>query len=382
MLIQGMLSLENVNLDLNCLVSENFTNILEKNESLKLAVEDGSLGTAEETSAKYSLSEYFSLPSRHRSLLDSVDIFHSPHYTLPFNLNCKSVVTIHDVIHITHPEKFWHKFVGKILIRSAAKRANKIIAVSEAAKKQIELYTGVPDGKVAVIKNSLRPSLKDPSHEQLEVVRRKHSLLKDYYLFVGSDRPHKGFPELVQAWQSFDFSRPSKVPTLVLVGERFGPESRLLAAKAGVSSKFKFLGGVDEVELAALYSGAKGVLLPSREEGFGLAALEAMALGSAVICSPVESIQEVCGKAAAVAEDFSSESFFRALSRVENDQEFREQLISLGRRRSASYSFQEMAKETLDCYADTIENSPGKVKAEPPAESIPRKAVLKKAGQG
>ena len=88
----------------------------------------------------YSLDELFSLASRID--FSRFDIFHTPHYMLPYRIPIPTVVTVHDLIHITHPEKFWYPSVAKLLIRSAVRRADGVLAVSRHTRAGVCDLTG------------------------------------------------------------------------------------------------------------------------------------------------------------------------------------------------------------------------------------------------
>ncbi len=358
-LITGLLSLQERSLNLSLLVAPSYFTS-QFSEQLNSDFGNESFQVLTEGSKKYSFSEYFLLPFRQRKLLADSDIFHSPHYTLPFGLSCKSIVTIHDVIHISHPENATHSFLGPKLIASAASRADGIITVSDAAKESILRHVRVNQDKLTVIYNSLRQSLPKSLSQSVHLSKeslRELSLSKSFYLFVGSDRPHKGFTELVEAWKLLKERQSGQVPEIVIVGNRFGPASRRFVEEAGLSANLKFVGSVDEQTLARLYQSSKALLLPSREEGFGLSALEAMHFGSPVICSPVPAIEEVCGAAALVARDFSSAALLEAVEAFDKDEELCSELIELGKRQSLNFEIEKMARKTLNYYQRVLTGS-------------------------
>ena len=106
---------------------------------------------------QYSFKEYFFLA---RGIdFSKFDIFHAPHYTLPFGIPLPSVVTVHDLIHLTHPQSFYYPWVAKRLIASAVKRASVVVAVSEDTRRGIMAQFGVPGEKVVCIPNAISPYL-------------------------------------------------------------------------------------------------------------------------------------------------------------------------------------------------------------------------------
>jgi glycosyltransferase involved in cell wall biosynthesis len=145
-------------------------------------------------------------------------------------------------------------------------------------------------------------------------------------MFVGNDRPHKRFSLLLEVWASLArvWSSPKELPLLVAVGSKFSNSIKETVSRLGLEQNVRFLSNLPTSELSALYGGAETVLIPSREEGFGLVALEAFTCGTQVITTPMPSIREVCGSLAHYAADFSSGSFYEVIAHQLHQTEFAE----------------------------------------------------------
>lgn len=282
----------------------------------------------------YSLDEFLRLSSR----IDFTrfDLFHEPHYTLPYGVPIPSVLTVHDLIHITHPEKPYYPLVARPLIRSGLQRANEVIAVSAATAREVTALFGSRLGleeKLTVIPNSLgaqfRTVLGSDGGTESEV--RNQSNTKRFggpYLLsmLSNLKPHKGLADLLQAFERMkSFAHDSAVDSqirkfigdckLVLIGkgtEGMVSENALLNRAGSVRDVF-IHGGVSAEELIDLYRGALGVVVPSVAEGFCLTILETHACERPVVARPVPAVQEILLPCDSCAEDLSLESFIGAL---------------------------------------------------------------------
>ena len=318
-------------------------------------------------SQKYSFSEYFRIAPRHKQLLSASHLYHSPHYTLPYNLPIPSVVTIHDIIHITHPDTPLHKIAGKMLVKSAIKRATHIVTVSEASANALVSVIPKAMDKLTVIPNSLRHSVKqelvEADFDGEEIDLEELGLAdKNYFLFVGSDRPHKGLSTLLEAWALWrNFPREVATssfssPKLVAVGD-FGEGVRGRAIELGVERDVIFNAQITVSEMVALQRRAAGVLIPSREEGFGLVALESMVMGVPIVAFPVPSLIEVCKESGWFADDFSAISFARTLEALRTNPGLAELKIRHGKRRSNIFNLRRFAESTQAVFESILDKS-------------------------
>lgn len=265
----------------------------------------------------YSLDELLMLPRRID--FSRFDVYHSPHYTLPYRIPIKTIITVHDLIHIQHPERFYYPWVAKTLIRSAVRRANAVIAVSNATARCVAACVRQSAEKINHIPNAVPAFLR--SSRELFMPGDFGRDAAAFFLTVFSNlKPHKGFPELIDGYRDFrrrfrQHDSASVCPELVLVG--YGAE--LLRSDASLSKVIegvegvRVLGAVSKEDLRGLYQKARALVVPSRAEGFCLPALEAQACGTPVICRPVPALEELLTEQDIVAEDFSVRALEAAL---------------------------------------------------------------------
>jgi glycosyltransferase involved in cell wall biosynthesis len=279
----------------------------------------GDVGIVEESSKPYSLDEMFLLGRRIRQ--SEYDLYHAPHFTLPYGLKIPTVVTLHDLIHIYHPEKPFYPYIAGPMIRSAVKRATRVITVSNATFQELKKFQHNREGlssKVRVVPNALDPYFYSGGANGEQVVSRFH--LRGKYLIAVCSmlKPHKGLHDLLLAFQGVQdhfqqlchfeqLPRCDSELKLVLVGQ--GTEKMVekegLFEIAGSIKGVHIFGSVTKQELAALYGSALALVVPSTAEGFCLPVIEAQAFGTPVIARPVPAILELLGSEDVKCADFS-----------------------------------------------------------------------------
>jgi len=289
------------------------------------------------------------------AIRDKLSLFHSQ-YVLPVMLPCKSVLTIHDILFESNPEFFpeFHRRLLKYLVPFSAKRASRIISVSEFTKRQVIEYYGIPEEKVTVIYEGASDKFAPIKDNDLIFSRLKgYGIEKNYILFVGRIEPRKNIVGILKA---FDYvkKRGKKDLYLVIVGnqDNIFKEKELFGKikEMQLDSDVVFTGGVSEDDLSALYNGAEVLVYPAFAEGFGLPVLEAMACGTPVITSNTTSLPEVVGEAAILVNPYSSLEIGKSLERVLDDPGLRRELSAKGLQRSRKFRWEETAEKTVEVY--------------------------------
>jgi glycosyltransferase involved in cell wall biosynthesis len=300
-------------------------------------------------SGKYSVMEHLSLPRQARR--HGIDLFHAPHYTLPYFLTCPSIVTIHDLIHLRFPDNLptrFHSHYARRMAGFAARRAKIVITVSNCSKGDIVSLLDVPEGKVRVIHNGVedgffnKPSAGKPGGE-------------DYILAVSSLKPHKN---LVGSIRAFSIAA-DRIPHNLWVTAETPPERspvRKLIHEEMLEDRIEFLGHLDEEALKKTYTGASALLFLSHYEGFGLPILEAMASGVPVILSRTSSHPEVAGDAAILVEPGDDAYAASAILRMVIGGAERDNYVRKGFERARRFSWKETAAKTLECYREIYED--------------------------
>jgi glycosyltransferase involved in cell wall biosynthesis len=262
----------------------------------------------------------WTLPRLLRSVRPALGHFQ---HAIPLRCPCPAVVTIHDLSFERDPSLLGPKdrFVFKTVVPRAARKARRLIAVSERTKADlVELYD-VPPERITVAHHGIDPAFTPGGRPD------------SYALFVGSIQARKDPLAAVDAASAAGLR-------LVVAGPTRDPELALELERRGADLR----GYLDKPALADLYRSAACLILPSRYEGFGLPVLEAMACGTPAVIAPEPALREVAGDAALYAEGAGlAEAIRRAILE-------RDRLSAAGLERVKAFSWRETARRTLEAY--------------------------------
>ncbi len=309
-LIRGLKAVDDVSLTILC----------RPGSAARLVQSDG-VEVIHEEARPYSMDEFLRMPMR--VPFDDFDVFHVPHYTLPFGIKIPTVITIHDLIHVYSPERFYYPYLARPLVRSALRRATRVITVSHASLNQIRKFTRDDpevEKKIFVIPNAIDSSLVD--YENGEGAGKR-----DYFLAVFSNsKPHKGLEDLIAAYRELreDFAEEGAAPAkrLVLVGP--GTEhikGRNFGSELGSRGEILAMGEVSSDALRRLYAHAAALIVPSLADGFCLPVLEAHAAGIPVIARPVPAILELTTRFDVTCRDFTVQALKAGIMEFLSSQE-------------------------------------------------------------
>lgn len=313
------------------------------------------------SASNYGLRELFSVKRAFRR--SGADLLHAPHYVVPVFPPGATTVTVHDLMHLTRPEHrtMARQLYARSMIRHAVRSAARVIAVSEATRKELERHVPGSRGRTVVIPNGVESSFfaAVPERERARA-RRERRLSMPYLLFLGNDKPHKNVEGLLAAFASLRREQP--LPhRLVLAGgaaER-GPRRRALVERLGLSGTVLDLGVLPEEDLVPVLAEADALVLPSFTEGFGLPVVEAQAMGVPVVCSPRGGLLEAAGDAALFAEPDDPRALTAALGRILTDEPLRRELSRKGRSRASAFTWEAAAERTAAVYREVLYGVPG-----------------------
>jgi glycosyltransferase involved in cell wall biosynthesis len=249
----------------------------------------------------------------------------------------RNVVVMHDSSVWRYPASFSRLYSAshRALEAVTARRALRVITVSEFSKRELVDVLGLDGDRVAVIHNGVGPRF-DP-HADPGPVRRRYGLGRPYVLTVGTADQRKNLGVLEQLASS-------------LAGEGvdvvWAGGNRAYLPGGATSAGVRGLGYVSDPELPGLYAGALAFVLPSRYEGFGLTCLEAMACGTPVVAADKAALPETCGEAALLVDPDDADAFVGAAVSAAFDQELRQRLRKAGVRRAAQFSWDKAAQAT------------------------------------
>jgi glycosyltransferase involved in cell wall biosynthesis len=291
-----------------------------------------------------------------------VDVLHVQFTTPPF-CPCPVVVSIHDLSFEHLPQTFNRRSRTqlRLTVRHSARRAAKILTLSEHTRRDVIDTYGIDAAKVAAI------PLAAPAHfgpveydKELQRVRHIYGIDEDYILSVGSIQPRKNLVRLIKAYAELRAARSSSgCPKLVIVGKCgwLYDETFRALEEAGVRESVVLTGYVPESDLPALYSGALCFVYPSYFEGFGLPPLEAMKCGAPVIVGNATSLPEVVGDAALQVDPFDVSAIAVAMDQLVNNSELRQELSVKGQARAKLFDWKDTAQRTLAVYEQVYRES-------------------------
>lgn len=269
----------------------------------------------------------------------------------PVPLHGATVVTIHDIAPVALPDPrlfAWRKNLRwRMRFRRTARVATLIVADSAFTAAEIERLLGVGADRIRVALLAA-DDFAIPSSEGDAAALARLGVRSPFVLSVGAEEKRKNYVLLARAMRSV--VETQRGTTLVLAGPR-----RHAAAPSTDSPWMQTLGFVSDADLGALYRNAAALVMPSTYEGFGLPVLEAMRLGTPVICARSSSLPEVAGEAALWVEPDDAADLASAISRVLSDEPLRGRLAASSLRRSEAFSWDDTARRTLSAFDEALE---------------------------
>lgn len=290
---------------------------------------------------------------------EKLDLVHFPYFSIPIFYDRPFIITIHDLIIDHYPTGkastlpspiYYVKLLGyKFIIKQAAKKARRIIAVSQATKNEIVQHLKVSQDKVVVTYEGVEEN----SEYKMQAAM---SPLKDqqYFLYVGNAYPHKNLERLIDAFALVAKALPDM--KLILVGKEdyFYRKLQEKVRSLQIDKQVIFTGFVPEGALSAYYRHAVATIVPSLMEGFGLTGLEAMKNGSLVLAAAIPSLQEIYQDAAVYFDPLATSSIHATIQEVLKKKDTFDSYKKRGEKRISFFSWEKMAKETIRVYESSI----------------------------
>jgi glycosyltransferase involved in cell wall biosynthesis len=292
------------------------------------------------------------------------DLVHIPLNRVPLLMIRPYVVTVHDLANLFFEVEASsvRMQLRRFRFRRGLVRADRVIAVSEATKRDVENVMGIPPARIRRVYNAPDPGFferasKGNGVEQDKILER-YQINYPYILYAGAIRRHKNIPRLVEAFAVVRdqlAGHPNYQDLrLVIIGDNISryPSVRQAVIKSRVEHAVRFLGFVPFDTLRCFYESAAAFVFPSRYEGFGLPPLEAMACGAPVVASNVSSLPEVVGEAAVQINPENVFDIARGIREVLIDEKLRARLIRRGREQAARFSWNWTARQVLEIYRE------------------------------
>lgn len=293
-----------------------------------------------------------------------LDLMHFAHFNVPVWYPGRFVVTIHDLILTRFPTerastlgpiRYWIKHAAsRFVLKSAARRAKRIITVSQFSRSELKTNLGLSEAKIDVIAEGCEP-LTDEAN--ISPPPGADELAGPFAMYVGNAYPHKNLERLLEAWVRLKSQGRSE--KLLIIGRRDYFINRLehLAERLGLQPNrglVRFPGYVTDGQLRWLYQHATLYLFPSLMEGFGLPALEAMQEGLPVAAAACSCLPEVLGEAAAYFDPSNPKAIAQTVAELFDNPGRRRYLAERGRDQARRYNWAGSARQTLAVYQTAL----------------------------
>ena len=291
-----------------------------------------------------------------------VDVFFTAIHSIPMIRSSKTkfVVMIHglEYQYTLGYKNPLNRFFIERPIKYAIKHSDKIITPSLATKEEIlKRNWNVDEKKIEVVYEGVSEEFYPKSEEEIDKIRKKYEIGKNpYLLFVSTIQPRKNIPNMIRAFSQFISENKNMKNTLLLIAGKKGwdyEKSLEAPQKYGIEKNVKFLGRVPEEDLPVLYSGAKGYINVSFEEGFGLPLLESMACGIPSVVSNIPAHKEVGDYLPIYVDPNNIENIkdgiFEIMTRSFDKKDFIE--------RSKNFSWKNTAEKTLEVLEKTLKEN-------------------------
>jgi glycosyltransferase involved in cell wall biosynthesis len=280
-----------------------------------------------------------------------LDVFHSPDFIPPMCGAKRHVITVHDLAFLLYPQFMTDdsRRYYNAQIQQAVNHADHILAVSEATKRDLISMLNVPASKITVQLEGVDEAFKPLPLDIVEQTCKRYDLPTDYFLFVSTLEPRKNIPGLLKGYAELRRQVPD-APPLLMVGKRGWLFDETQLRQDGVIWRET----VPHEDLPAVYNRARGLVLPSHYEGFGLPALEAMACGTVPIVSNRSSLPEVVGEVGIQVEPDDPMALANAFLKTLTDESWRETMRQAAIARAKQFTWTRAAEVAQSVYRDVL----------------------------
>ena len=291
------------------------------------------------------------------------DLCHIPLNYVPFLMPRPYVVTIHDLSSITfNSGSDFRNTAHRERYRRGATRAARIIAVSNATRRDLQDVLGIPDDRIHTIYGAPDPAFatQEKTPEEQAQILQRYQIGPPFILYAGTIRPHKNIGRLVEAFAvlraELENHPDYRDLKLVIIGDELSryPEVRRTVIATRMEPHVRFLGFVPIGTLKVFYRAATVFAFPSLSEGFGLAPLEAMVCGTPVVASDLPALVEAVGDAAELVSPDNVFDVARGIRTLLLDAELRQLRIENGLLQANRFHWDKTAQAVLEVYRSII----------------------------
>ena len=301
---------------------------------------------------------YYWLEKKIPRILNKIkpDIFLSPDGYLSLTTKIKSIPVIHDInfAHFPKDLPYSSRLYYNYFFPKYAKKAERIVTVSEYSKQDIASTYHIDKEKIDVVYNGSNAIYKPISDEKKVKIKNEYTNGSDYFIFIGSIHPRKNVSRMLLAFDKFRELSP-KSYKLIIIGSHFfkNQEMKNIFNSMNHKKEVLFYGHQSPENIKELLGAARALILASKFEGFGIPVLEAMYCNVPSIISESTSLPEVGGNAALYVDPFSVDSISNSLLKITNDDKLRNQLIENGKIQRKNFSWDKTANKLWESVLKT-----------------------------
>ena len=274
----------------------------------------------------------------------SIDVFWSPDGFINLRTDVPQVATIHDINFHVYPKDlptsvsyYYNRFFPKF-----ARKADKIITVSNFSKQELVKYYTLDQNKIEVIYNSADDLFNPLTSGEIQQTRYNFSNNKPYFLFVGSLHPRKNLQRLLNAFSIF--AKGNIEVDLVIVGSPLWKKHRI-QVPIDCQNRIHFTGYVEQEQLSKITGSAYAITYLPYYEGFGIPLVEAMKCGIPIIAANTSCLPEIAGEAAIYCNPFDEVEASNCMNNLMNTILYKE-LSEKSKLRGTSFSWEDSANKT------------------------------------
>jgi glycosyltransferase involved in cell wall biosynthesis len=272
-----------------------------------------------------------------------IDVLFNGGFTAPLLCPVPMVTVFYDLQYKVHPEYFrpFDLLVWRMLLPASARRSRRVVAMSEAARGQLDRYYPWCSGKIDIVPHGIEARFSEIANA------REHAPSPAFVLAVSTLGPHKNYERLLEAFARYHASHPAvRLVIAGIKGTQTEPLAKL-ADRLGLTNDITFTGWIPREALYKLFERATAFVYPSSFEGFGIPVLEAMAAGIPTACSAIPSLLEIAGDGARFFDPNDVGEIAAALADVTDDEALRERLARAGRARARAFGSEASAARML-----------------------------------
>ncbi len=279
-----------------------------------------------------------------------IDVVFNGGFTAPLLCPVPMVTVFYDLQYKAHPEYFrpFDLLFWRLLLPASARRSRRIVAMSEAARGQLDRYYPWCSGKIDIVPHGIEARFSDIA------ISREPAPSPAFILAVSTLGPHKNYERLLEAFARYRVAHPAV--RLVIAGIKGAQTERLVELRdlLGLANAVTFTGWIPREALYELFERATAFVYPSSFEGFGIPVLEAMAAGIPTACSAIPSLLEIAGDGARFFDPNDVGEIAAALADVTDDDALRERLTLAGRARALAFGSEASAASMLESLTAAI----------------------------